>query len=65
VTQQSETTGITIEAGLTAEGQSTLSDPLVQALIVAAAISYVVGRFVIGPRDPQEPRKWWDMRRID
>ena len=51
------------------EGLSTLldpfSDPRVQALIAGALLAYVIGRFVIGPRDPKKKRKWYDLRRID
>ena len=60
-----QSTGVIVEAGLTAEGKETFSDPALLGLAALGLISYLIGRFVIGRRDPAKPRKWWDYRRID
>lgn len=60
-----QTTGVLVEAGLTPDGKEMLSDPAILGLAALGLISYLIGRFVIGRRDPDKPRKWWDYRRID
>ncbi|WP_282098472.1 hypothetical protein [Qipengyuania vesicularis] len=42
-----------------------MADPNFLWLAGLGLASYVMGRWVIGPRDPNKPRKWWDYRRID
>lgn len=57
-----------IQAGLTPEGEAMLSslvEPHTMMLAGLGLIAYVIGRWVIGPRDPKKPRRWWDYRRID
>ena len=65
MTRQTETASVAVEAGLTPEGKDMLSDPHFQLIAALGLGAYLIGRFVIGPRDPNKPRKWWDMRRID
>lgn len=54
-----------VEVGLTPKGEAMLEDPGLILLAILGLAAYLIGKFVIGLRDPEKPRKWWDYRRID
>ena len=63
--QEGETVGLIVEAGLTQDGEAIFGDPSFQLIAGLGLMAYLIGRFVLGRRDPNKPRKWWDLRRID